>query len=169
MLEVGLPHPLLKEGVQVVMTPTVPHNRALNTSTEFLRALLPEVLPIIVYAISRDDLSDAVSVRFPYALLLGVAVREAVLCVRVGVCCGEVDVCVGSVSNFVRSYWNPLIIFKFLRPNFIYSSVFLSLSVCLSIYHLSLYPVSIFILIYQSIYIYLSWPHKRTKMWACAT
>lgn len=115
MLEVGLPHPLLKEGVQVVMTPTVPHNRALNTSTEFLRALLPEVLPIIVYAISRDDLSDAVSVRFPYALLLGVAVREAVLCVRVcvGVCCGEVDVCVGSVSNFVRSYWNPLIIFNF--------------------------------------------------------
>lgn len=105
MLEVGLPHPLLKEGVQVVMTPTVPHNRALNTSTEFLRALLPEVLPIIVYAISRDDLSDAVSVRFPYALLLGVAVREAVLCVRVGIiCCGEVDVCVGSVSNFVRSY-----------------------------------------------------------------
>lgn len=63
MLEVGLPHPLLKEGVQVVMTPTVPYNRAHNTSIEFLRALLPEVLPIIVYAISRDDLSDAVSVR----------------------------------------------------------------------------------------------------------
>lgn len=88
MLEVGLPHPLLKEGVQVVMTPTVPHNRALNTSIEFLRALLPEVLPIIVYAISRDDLSDAVSVRFPYALLFGVEAREAVLCLCEGICYG---------------------------------------------------------------------------------
>lgn len=97
MLEVGLPHPLLKEGVQVVMTPTVPHNRALNTSTEFLRALLPEVLPIIVYAISRDDLSDAVSVRFPYALLFGVAVREAVLCVRVGVYVAGKWMCVWEV------------------------------------------------------------------------
>nr|XP_053638316.1 dual serine/threonine and tyrosine protein kinase-like [Cherax quadricarinatus] len=54
MLEVGLNHPLLKEGVQVVITPT-----GTQVSTiDFLKTLLPEVLPILVYAISRDELSD---------------------------------------------------------------------------------------------------------------
>nr|XP_045622395.1 dual serine/threonine and tyrosine protein kinase-like [Procambarus clarkii] len=54
MLEVGLNHPLLKEGVQVVLTPTGAH----VSTVDFLRTLLPEVLPIIVYAISRDELSE---------------------------------------------------------------------------------------------------------------
>ncbi|KAK7078735.1 hypothetical protein SK128_020487 [Halocaridina rubra] len=56
-LEVGLNHLLLKEGVQVVITPTLPYALGRVTTVEFLRALLPEVLPIIIYAISRDDLT----------------------------------------------------------------------------------------------------------------
>ncbi|XP_071546873.1 dual serine/threonine and tyrosine protein kinase-like [Panulirus ornatus] len=53
-LEVGVNHPLLREGVQVVVTPSGPH----TSPVEFLRSLLPEVLPVVVYAISRDDLSE---------------------------------------------------------------------------------------------------------------
>ncbi|KAG7155323.1 Dual serine/threonine and tyrosine protein kinase-like [Homarus americanus] len=53
MLEVGLNHPLLKDGVQVVVTPTAAHTSTIT----FLTGLLPEVLPIMVYAISRDEFS----------------------------------------------------------------------------------------------------------------
>ncbi|XP_064081150.1 dual serine/threonine and tyrosine protein kinase-like isoform X1 [Macrobrachium nipponense] len=56
-LEVGLNHPLLKEGVQVVITPTLPHTHGHTTTSQYLKTLLPEVLPIIIYAISRDNLT----------------------------------------------------------------------------------------------------------------
>lgn len=57
VLEVGLNHPLLREGLQVVVAPSdLPDDSPLA----FLGPLLPEVLPIVIYAISRDDLSDQV-------------------------------------------------------------------------------------------------------------
>lgn len=58
VLEVGLNHPLLREGVQVVVAPS---DTPGCSPLAFLDPLLPEVLPIVVYAISRDNLSDQVS------------------------------------------------------------------------------------------------------------
>ena len=56
-MEVGLNHPLLREGLQVVV---VPSDSPDDTALSFLGPLLPEVLPIVIYAISKDDLSDQV-------------------------------------------------------------------------------------------------------------
>ncbi|KAK8376325.1 hypothetical protein O3P69_009755 [Scylla paramamosain] len=55
VLEVGLNHPLLREGLQVVVAPS---DSSDGSPLAFLGPLLPEVLPIVVYAISRDELSD---------------------------------------------------------------------------------------------------------------
>ncbi|XP_045121130.1 dual serine/threonine and tyrosine protein kinase-like [Portunus trituberculatus] len=55
VLEVGLNHPLLREGLQVVVAPSDSPD---GSPLAFLGSLLPEVLPIVVYAISRDELSD---------------------------------------------------------------------------------------------------------------
>lgn len=57
VLEVGLNHPLLREGLQVVVAPSESPD---GSPLAFLGPLLPEVLPIVIYAISRDDLSDQV-------------------------------------------------------------------------------------------------------------
>ncbi|CAL4166517.1 unnamed protein product, partial [Meganyctiphanes norvegica] len=72
VLEVCLQHQLLKEGVQVVVTPTLPTDgstplptpittHTLNTlphTNDFVSQLLPSVLPILIYAISRDTFTE---------------------------------------------------------------------------------------------------------------
>ncbi|KAK4316515.1 hypothetical protein Pmani_012292 [Petrolisthes manimaculis] len=53
ILEVGLNHPLLREGIEVVVTPSL-------QPLHYLTTFLPDVLPILIYAITTDNLSHQV-------------------------------------------------------------------------------------------------------------